>query len=421
MKNLLCGFGVLTVVVAGFVGCTSEGDVGPESVAWCTIDQPDPAAGYAAVSFPDAEVGTVVGGIYRTTDGGRTWTAEEGPLGDMRYTDVVFTDVNTGTIVGGGGRILRTTDGGENWVEQPSGTEATLRGVSFADADNGIVVGTEGTILHTSNGGATWVAQESGVAGALHGVWMSDTATATAVGASGTILRTTDGGNTWEPQTSGTAASLEAVSFASTATGVAVGADGLILRTTDGGQAWARLDGYGTEPLNDIWFADADVGTIVGGGGTFLRTTDAGATWGREPTDASFLRFETLDSEPMRIFMTFLGVSMPDAENGVAVGLEFGTVVQRATVRDGFGVCDPWCAKNAECYPDDAVGCDASCLCDLRYHRFISPACEEALAAAVACLSTLACEQIEAFFEAPDDHPCTAAEERYNEVCDSAG
>ncbi len=419
MKRLVCGFGALTLTA--FAGCASEDALGVETVAWCTIDQPDPAASYGAASFTDPEVGTVVGGIYRTTDGGLTWTAQQSPLGNARYEDVIFTDADTGTIVGDDGTVLRTTDGGESWVAQQSGTAVSLRGVSFADANNGMIVGVEGTVLRTRDGGAAWTAQQSGVTTALYGVWMRDAETATAVGASGTILHTVDGGDTWEPQASGTDDDLEAVSFASVTTGVAVGVDGLILRTTDGGEAWTGLDGYGTEPLHDVWFADENVATIVGGGGTFLRTTDAGATWAREPTDASFLRLETVDSEPVRIFMTFLGVSMPDGENGVAVGFEFGTIVQRATVRDGFGVCDPWCAKDAECYPDTAAGCDVTCLCDLRYHRRISPGCEEALAAAIACLSSLTCEQIEALFEAPDGHPCAAAEERYNQACGDAG
>lgn len=54
------------------------------------------------------------------------------------------------------------------------------------------------------------------------------------------------------------------------------------------------------------------------------------------------------------------GVSMADANNGVAVG-EFYGVARRTTVSDTHGVCDPWCAKTAECEPADVAGCDLEC------------------------------------------------------------
>lgn len=406
------------LVVAAMTGCASGGSDGSAEYAWCAVDPPDFFSDYNAVSFPQTLTGTVLGGIYRTTDGGQTWTSQEGPSGYQGYADVVFTDVNTGTIVGATGSILRTTDGGENWVAQDSGTEASLYGVAFADADNGMAVGNAGTILRTTDGGATWVSQESGADALLNGVWLSDASTATAVGLFGTILGTTDGGVTWVPQESGTESNLQAVSFASMSTGVVVGWDGTLLRTTDGGATWAPQDGYGTVPLNDVWFADANVGTVVGAWGMILRTTDAGATWALEETDAAYWHWDTLDSDGVRIGKTFYGVSMSDANNGVAVG-EFSGIARRMTVPDSFGVCDPGCDKYTECYPEDVAGCEIDCLCNLRYSNLISPECELAVVESMRCFYALTCEQIDAYFDDPYNHPCTAAEERIDMACDT--
>lgn len=412
----LIGFScALALIVTAMAGC-SDGNAGSgsETYAWCQVDDPDGRQELAAVSFVDAEIGTVVGGIYRTTDAGRTWTVQESPTPMSRELDLVFTDANTGTIVGTLGTISRTTDGGAEWVAQDSGTQEDLHGVSFVDANAGMVVGDGGTILKTTDGGATWGALNSGTDAALRGVWLLDAMTATAVGAGGTILRTTDGGASWVPEDSGTAFTLNAVSFADVGTGIAVGDAGTMLRTTDGGATWMTQDIGTSFELNDVSFADATVGTVVGKQGTILRTTDGGATWTVEESDASYTNMDGIQGA------TFRGVSMADADNGVAVGGPFEYIVQRTTVSDDFGVCDPWCAKNLECYPDLVQGCNTDCLCDLRYHGLISAECEGALAAGIKCLTALTCEQIESFlFDNPDDHPCSAAQDRYEMACSS--
>lgn len=409
------GFGCAWVLAASAVaGCASDGSNEPAQYAWCSID--DPGRNHHAVSFPEPLTGTFVGDIYRTTDGGYTWTPQ-GSSENQRYNDVVFTDVNTGTIVGPEGIILRTTDGGATWVAQDGGTDAVLDGVSFADADNGMVVGDEGTILHTSDGGATWTAQQSGTDVLLRGVWMSDSSIATAVGDSGTILRTTDGGAIWMAQESGTELDLHAVSFASSTTGIAVGSGGTMLRTSDGGDTWVVQDVGTRVALYDVWFADENVGTAVGADATILRTTDAGATWAPEATDGYYWHWEMGMEESIQLGATFRGVSMPDADNGFAVGEPF-YVMRRMSVQDNFGVCDAWCDKNAGCYSDDVVGCDVECRCNLRYHNLISPECERAVVESMRCFTALTCEQIEAYFDDPENHPCTPYEEQIDAACD---
>ena len=408
--------GALVVLLGALAGCDGNDGTEEATYAWCEVYPPAFFGEFTAASFPDPLVGTVVGGIYRTTNGGVSWTTQEGPDGNRSYTDVAFTDLSTGTIVGSDGTILRTTDGGETWVAQQSGTGSMLAGVSFIDADNGMVVGGDGVILGTSNGGETWVAQESGTDAPLYGVWLSDATMATVVGGFGTILRTTDGGATWVAQDGGGELRLTAVSFGSATTGVALSQDGVYLRTTDGGASWTQYDDYSPVPLNDVFFADPNVGTIVGASGTILRTTDGGASWDYELSDAAYWYWETPDSDPIRVGGTFNGVSMADAMNGVAAG-GGPSVIRRMPVPDTYSVCDPWCAKLEECYPEDGAGCDIECLCNLRYHYNIRPECERAVVESQRCFTALTCEQIDAWWDDPDNHPCTAAERQIDIAC----
>lgn len=412
LVDLACGLALAFLAVTG---CTEDREVGSQEYAWCSVDPPSFSSDYWAVSFVDPNIGTVVGGIYRTTDGGRTWTEQESPVPAIGFGDVFFADASTGTLVGAT-NILRTTDGGTTWVVQDSGANVPLTGLSFTDADTGMVVGFNGTILGTTDGGETWVAQDSSTNAPLWGVWLFDANTATAVGESGTILRTTDGGATWVTQESGIEVTLKAVSFADVSTGTAVGEAGTMLRTTDGGATWTAQESGSSVPLNDVWFVDANVGTVVGGDGMILRTTDGGATWVREASDADIVSFPNGSDEPIRSGKTFHGVSMTDPDHGVAVG-EFSGVVRRLALRDTFDACDPWCAKSLECSPDFAESCAVDCLCNLRYHGLIGAQCEAAVAASMACFAALSCEQIEAYFDDPDNHPCTAAEERLEMVC----
>ena len=152
----------------------------------------------------------------------------------------------------------------------------------------------------------------------------------------------------------------------------------------------------------------------MGAQGTILRTTDGGVTWSPEESDASYTDIDGPQGA------TFTGVSMTDADHGVAVGGPFAYVVRRLAVQDNFGVCDPLCAKTLECYPDLVEGCDTDCLCNLRYSGLINAECEVAIAASIRCFAGLTCELIEAYFDDPDNHPCTAAEDRIDLACDVA-
>lgn len=419
MRHLVGFWGAVFGVVVLLCGCTEEQEAGDTTIAWCETDYPSVFSWgpYAAVSFPEPLIGTVVkDGIHRTTNAGVTWTTQERPNQYSTYTDVVFTDVNTGTIVGAAGTVLRTTDGGETWAAQDSGTPANLHGVSFADANEGVVVGSEGTIVRTTDGGDTWSPQVSGTAAELRGVWVRDTNTATAVGAGGTILQTINGGVSWDSRESGTNAQLNAVSFASGSTGVVVAEDGAILGTTDGGTSWTQSHDFGPLALNDVWFATESVATVVGDAGTILRTTDGGASWVPEIDDAAYWHWSSANPVSVRVEKNIEGVSMPDAEHGFAVG-EAYCVLQRTTVSDKYEICNSYCQRTDECYPEQAEGCEIDCLCELRYSYNASEECELAYAEMWMCLLALTCEEIEAFYDDWRNHVCTAAALRVDMVC----
>ncbi len=98
------------------------------------------------------------------------------------------------------GAIYRSADGGETWSKSVTNAKSLIYDISMADEKAGWAVGQLGLVLKTNDGGVTWEKQstpkdEQGVH--LFSVQAVDATTAIAVGEWGTIIRTTDGGATW--------------------------------------------------------------------------------------------------------------------------------------------------------------------------------------------------------------------------------
>ncbi|MDP1564627.1 MAG: YCF48-related protein, partial [Pirellulaceae bacterium] len=79
--------------------------------------------------------------------------------------DIAFVDAQTGVAIGNQGVIWRTSDGGRRWSAVRTEWTGDLHSLVFADAKNGWIVGGralpirglhEGVVLRTKDGGVTW-------------------------------------------------------------------------------------------------------------------------------------------------------------------------------------------------------------------------------------------------------------------------
>jgi gliding motility-associated-like protein len=138
------------------------------------------APNLSKIAFPSRQVGYIAGSrnaVYKTTDAGATWTSinpfpslNEGPTGFpnafIQYQEIVALDDNTVFLVGnmftstGIKRVYKTTNGGTTWTDITGNLSALLPvgnliGLTMHDASNGYV--TAGSALFkTNDGGATW-------------------------------------------------------------------------------------------------------------------------------------------------------------------------------------------------------------------------------------------------------------------------
>src|SRR5580658_2800328 len=140
----------------------------------------------------------------------------------------------------------------QNWVAQPSGTTASLRGISAVSPEVVWASGAGGTYLRTEDGGASWHAAV--VPGAqeldFRGVYAFNSRVAwlmsSGPGVKSRIYKTADGGAHWSLRYTNPDASgfFDALAFWDARRGVVLGdpVDGqfVILTTEDGGQTWRR-------------------------------------------------------------------------------------------------------------------------------------------------------------------------------------
>jgi photosystem II stability/assembly factor-like uncharacterized protein len=270
---------------------------------------------------------SVVANLLRTTDGGVTWSRQIIEPGDNSLTNlmaVAFATVSRGWIVGsgdvrsavpGGALVYRTDDGGATWTRTtaPPGV-SQLQSVSSPGPNDVWVTGFGGQALsalcHSTDGGQSWssvrlpldfclatVSFASEMSGWVTGTIGQDRSTQQAC-----ILHTQDGGVTWATATVPDLSDLGLVlnvplAHVGDSLAWCVGIDGFMARTRDG-VTWQRMGapaGWKALPpryLNAIEFTDATHGWVAGQRGTIWRTQD-GSSW--QPMAAPRLQYSDID------------------------------------------------------------------------------------------------------------------------------
>ena len=128
-----------------------------------------PATNFKTLLFSDILNGWAAGDfVYRTTDGGRTWTRgiPQIGFGDGRFVvyDLNFTELNNGWVIAGrpslSGSLYITNDGGRTFNQAFfSGAGNVLGSVYFHPDSSGWAVTDKGSFVQTADGGKNGVRQ----------------------------------------------------------------------------------------------------------------------------------------------------------------------------------------------------------------------------------------------------------------------
>jgi hypothetical protein len=292
---------------------------GPNNIRHDDIYFTDPTNGWASQN----------NNIYRTTNGGYTWTTNL-VLAGTHFRSVGFAtpligfagNLGVGSYDGGVNNtnvLYRTVDGGVTWSNVPGFAEAGMKGLCVIDVLDSQHIYGAGRVrgpayfIKSTDGGNTWSIVSLTAAGVMNGIMdvhFSDPTNGWVVGMDtnqfasppyyGRIARTTDGGNTWTAvvTTSISNSYFWKMSWPSSNIGyVALQQNAtfnnvVFYKTTNGGASWFSNSiplstiGLGTSAfyLQGLGFVSETEGWVGGASGiafsnSFLHTVDGGATW----------------------------------------------------------------------------------------------------------------------------------------------
>jgi photosystem II stability/assembly factor-like uncharacterized protein len=255
---------------------------------------------FLSVFFLNGKDGFVTGyngGIYKTTDSAKTWTALNSRT-TLPIRDIYFLNAANGIAVGGGdscsgtgcipqgGFILRTQDGGQTWNKVDT-SKLEIASIYFINNLIGFCVG-DNVIYKTNDGGQTWSENSvNNLGGKMMKIKFSDDQNGFIVCLFDKILKTTDGGNSWQITSPNENTGYYSLSSSNGTTYIS--GQGKILKSVDNGISWTELASSPTD-IYDIYFSTQNIGYAFGAGdysgsdfghsyGSMYCTNDGGNSW----------------------------------------------------------------------------------------------------------------------------------------------
>jgi len=305
----------------------------PAEPAEQPIDEPEPEPVIIALSnITDIEYapsnsdivyfvsGDAAVGAWKSVDGGSTWSQV---YSNLSFDDIAIHTANPDTVLlVGNGVVYRTEDGGVSWslADLPTGIGA-VEVATFASVNDDLVYALTPTwLIESSDAGATWSTASSPLSQAqtwsftsAFGVHPTDDSTLI-VGSSRGVQQTDESGDTWtqkKPPVAATELSIISLDFHPTDPGIYyVTTEQGFWYTADNGSSWnaTRVPGVADNELHEVAvsYHDTNFVYVVTGQGIFKSTNRA-------------VKWNAMNSGVNLLDVGSLAIS-PDDENKLLVG-----------------------------------------------------------------------------------------------------
>jgi len=229
---------------------------------------------YAGASSLDVNSG---GGIYKSTDGGSSWTAATSGIASTSIDAIAIDPDNIGDVFAiAGGKIYVSGNGGTSWtaLSQTVGASGSLA-IAATSSVVTIYAGSSTGLLYSTNYGASWTSINVPLPVYSLAVDPNNANSAFAATSSG-VYRTTNGGGSWSAVNTGFSpvGAVTSLAFNSTSTLYAATGSGLYYLLNEG-STWTLISetilGIPSTPLlvatdagNNVYLAFEGEGIAVG-------------------------------------------------------------------------------------------------------------------------------------------------------------
>ena len=287
------------------------------------IDPVTPATIYAGTCGDEGE-----GGLFKSTDGGESWTPRFVPCIRVLLIDPTApATIYAGTQSTDGG-VYKSANGGTSWTAINDGLTRSPEGVSLAlhpSAPTTIYAGTAYGIFKSTTGGTSWTAIHTGLTSSISPPALAidpSAPTTLYAGTNRSVFKSTDGGAGWNASSAGLTAtvvnavvidpSLPATLYAGTT-------EGGVFKSTDGAVSWTAINaGLASEltatpnlTVRALVIDPTNPATLyagTGGGGAGIRkSTNAGASWTAVNSGLTFDLFFSLAIDPINPTTLYAG------------------------------------------------------------------------------------------------------------------
>lgn len=211
-------------------------------------------------------------GVFRSTDAAGRWSPTSLAASVISLAWTGNDTVLAGPSIGG---VQRSTDGGRNWSSDSNFPTSAVALAFGAAGDGTVFAGTDAGLLESRDGGQTWsattVVRDRIDAVAISPDWTRDGTAVAGSTAGGGLYLTTDAGTTWRQVTDARLRFISSVALARVPTGTPIilaGTVGLgVFESTDGGASFLSVNGGLAASSIDKLALSADAIAAAGLGG----------------------------------------------------------------------------------------------------------------------------------------------------------
>ena len=260
-----------------------------------------------AIAFNGTDVNTIyvgspAGGIWKTTNGGTTWTPKGDDLANLGVSDIVINPTNTDVLYLATGDwdgfqnisigVFKSTDGGDNWASTGLVFNLNQYGIIsklLIDPNNvnTVFATTRNSIKRTTDGGATWtdIFTENNALFNDLTYKIGSNSVLYATSKSGKFYISTNNGANWSVASSPSTGRLDLALTADDPNLITtLDVFGVLRRSLNQGSTWttiSTISGYNPQRGYNITLAISPVNKnlILAGGVQGWRTTFGGASW----------------------------------------------------------------------------------------------------------------------------------------------